>query len=564
MQLHAYLESLFSFSDVRTDDVSVLLRQHPDIDYSRVMRSFPNIHWIKESDFHTDLVNAINNANHYIMFGCDDVVFTGSFSLEDGKKVLNQNEDIFGFTYRLGNNIQPQPKNIATSDRYLQWSWLEAKEPHYNYPWELDCTLYRKSDIQNMLKEHGKKIKSPNYFEGDFAVNAKKFITRPNLACLNDCSKAIVITVNAVQNTHQNGFDCNKATDIYSLNGLYNVKSNKLDIKAISKIKNKIIHVGSEYFILENYDANWEHKKPKVLNEKKLNPFKVFIKNIGYLFKYDLKKMAKDSITWNDLNLVLDGMKYEMGEDFVGLKKPKIKNSADTIEALIKYRASFCRFGDGEFSLLNGEGIAFQKANSELARRLYQIIRSEDENIFIGIPYCYFSSVGQLREFPKNFIRTWVARNREYIAGLTIPDRQYYDTACTQLYALYENYDFGTYFERIKEVWRNRDITIICGNTVFNKIAVNIFDCANSIEYQYAPSLNAFEVYEDLLVKAKQIDKGRLIVIILGPTATVLAYDLAKLGYQALDFGHIAKDYDFYIKKIRHDSASIANFLKPD
>jgi len=76
--------------------------------------------------------------------------------------------------------------------------------------------------------------------------------------------------------------------------------------------------------------------------------------------------------------------------------------------------------------------------------------------------------------------------------------------------------------------------------------------------------LNAFEVYEDLLVKAKQIDKGRLIVIILGPTATVLAYDLAKLGYQALDFGHIAKDYDFYIKKISHDSASIANFLKPD
>jgi hypothetical protein len=120
------------------------------------------------------------------------------------------------------------------------------------------------------------------------------------------------------------------------------------------------------------------------------------------------------------------------------------------------------------------------------------------------------------------------------------------------------------YFERIKEIWRNRDITIICGKTVFDAIEVNIFDCAKSIEYQYAPSLNAFEIYDDLLMKAKQISKERLVIVILGPTATVLAYDLAIEGYQAIDFGHIAKDYDFYCKKIKHNSETISNFLRPD
>lgn len=564
MQLHAYLESLFLFSDASESDVKILFRETPEIDYSRVMSSFPNVNWVKEENFQTDLIAAINASDDYIMFGCDDVVFTGAFSLKFAKNVLSKNEDIFGFSFRLGSNIQPQPKNIADSQEYRKWCWYEARELHYNYPWELDCTLYRKSDIGQMLNAYGADIKSPNYFEGDFAVNAKQYISRPNLACLNETSKAVVITVNAVQDTHQNGFDNNKPTDIYSLDRLYNKRKNKLDIRAISEIGNQAIHVGSEYFLLENYDESWERERPKLVSPKKSNPLKIFAKNIGYLFKYDLKKMAKESITLADLNLALDNLKFEVEDGIKNLKKPNIKASAETIEELIKEGASFCRFGDGEFSLINGESIAFQKADPRLARRLLQIIQSDDKNILIGIPHCYYSSVERLREFPKSFIRTWVARNREQITELTLPGKQYYDTACTQLYALYENYDFKSYFSRIKDIWRNRDITIICGKTVFDAISVNIFDCAKTVDYQYAPSLNAFQVYDDILMKAKQINKDRLIIIILGPTATVMAYDLAKSGYQALDFGHIAKDYDFYSKKIKHNSETISNFLKPD
>lgn len=564
MQLHAYLESLFLFSDVHARDVIILLRETPDIDYSRVVSAFPSVRWIKEQNFHSDLVGAINASEDYIMFGCDDVVFTGAFNLDFAKNILSENNDIFGFSFRLGNNIQPQPKNLSDSHEYRKWCWFEAKELHYNYPWELDCTLYRKLDIQQMLNIYGASVKSPNYFESDFAIDIKKYIFRPNLACHNERSKALVITVNAVQDTHQNGFDDIKPTDIHRLNNLYNKKNNKLDIKAISEMENPTIHVGSEYFLLQNYDENWEREKPKQSRSIKSNPLKMFVKNIGYLFKYDLKKVAKESISLGDLNPILDGIKYEFFDELKTLKKPKIKTSAETIEALIKGRASFCRFGDGEFSLINGENIAFQRAGARLTRRLIEIIQSHSENIFIGIPHCYYSSVEDLREFPKSFIRTWVARHRGQIFSLTLPDKQYYDTACTQLYALYENYHFKSYFERIKEIWRSRDITIICGKTVFDAIEVNIFDCAKSVEYQYAPSSNAFEIYDDLLIKAKQISKERLVIAILGPTATVLAYDLAREGYQAIDFGHIAKDYDFYSKKIKHNSETISNFLRPD
>ncbi|MBU4465609.1 MAG: DUF1792 domain-containing protein, partial [Actinobacteria bacterium] len=37
-------------------------------------------------------------------------------------------------------------------------------------------------------------------------------------------------------------------------------------------------------------------------------------------------------------------------------------------------------------------------------------------------------------------------------------------------------------------------------------------------------------------------------IAILGPTATVLAYDLHRAGYRALDLGHIAKSYDWWLR----------------
>ena len=40
-----------------------------------------------------------------------------------------------------------------------------------------------------------------------------------------------------------------------------------------------------------------------------------------------------------------------------------------------------------------------------------------------------------------------------------------------------------------------------------------------------------------------------MILIALGPTATVLAYDLCKEGYQAIDIGHIDIEYEWLLRK---------------
>ena len=34
----------------------------------------------------------------------------------------------------------------------------------------------------------------------------------------------------------------------------------------------------------------------------------------------------------------------------------------------------------------------------------------------------------------------------------------------------------------------------------------------------------------------------------MGPTATVLAYDLSRAGYQAIDIGHLDLEYEWFLR----------------
>ena len=74
----------------------------------------------------------------------------------------------------------------------------------------------------------------------------------------------------------------------------------------------------------------------------------------------------------------------------------------------------------------------------------------------------------------------------------------------------------------------------------------DIFENVKSIKRILCPSTNAFKNYNEILEKIIEFaEKENLILISLGPTATVLAFDLAKLGYWAIDIGHIDIEYEW-------------------
>ena len=77
-----------------------------------------------------------------------------------------------------------------------------------------------------------------------------------------------------------------------------------------------------------------------------------------------------------------------------------------------------------------------------------------------------------------------------------------------------------------------------------------MFACATDIKRILGPAEHAFDRYDDLYKEASDfLEKNcdYLTLIALGPTATVLAYDIALKGFQALDIGHIDIEYEWML-----------------
>lgn len=244
---------------------------------------------------------------------------------------------------------------------------------------------------------------------------------------------------------------------------------------------------------------------------------------------------------------------------------PKIKSAYDTIDEIVLHRKSISRFGDGEFNLIKGNSIPFQKYSKRLQDRLKDILLTEENDFLVATNYFYFNSCNFMRDEVFKFYNTWTVSNLEKIISYFSSKNTYYDAGFTSPYVSFnDNYDHEKHYGNIKKIWHKKDIVLICGEGILSGLTHNIFQNSLSIDYQYAPKTNAFDEYEHILKKAKEIDKNKLVIIILGPTATVLAYDLFKLGYQALDLGHIAKDYEYFKKEVICKSENITRFLKPD
>lgn len=93
-----------------------------------------------------------------------------------------------------------------------------------------------------------------------------------------------------------------------------------------------------------------------------------------------------------------------------------------------------------------------------------------------------------------------------------------------------------------------RDVVLIEG--VYTRFGVGntLLDNAKSITRILGPAVDAINKYDEILEAAIKHDKEALYLIALGPVATVMAYDLAKNGRQAVDIGHLDLEYEWFLK----------------
>lgn len=229
-------------------------------------------------------------------------------------------------------------------------------------------------------------------------------------------------------------------------------------------------------------------------------------------------------------------------------RKPNVMNFDTTLELLVNSEKSLCRFGDGEFSIVLGNSIPFQIINPELQMRLKNILQSGNDEILIGIPDI-FENLDNHNKKHKRFWEKYITNNSR-IFSLFNYDYNYCDSLVSRWYLEYlNNYNYNDIFKQLKSIWDKKDIILVEGK--FSRLGYNndLFKNANSIKRILCPAQNAFEIYQTILEKCKTQSKNNLFILALGPTATVLAYDLNLLGYRALDLGHIDIEYEWFLKR---------------
>ncbi|MEE1250764.1 MAG: GT-D fold domain-containing glycosyltransferase [Lachnospiraceae bacterium] len=237
----------------------------------------------------------------------------------------------------------------------------------------------------------------------------------------------------------------------------------------------------------------------------------------------------------------------------VELWYPHIEPGEVVIEKIVKERKSLARFGDGEFAAIAGRvRHKFQtEADSKLGERLHQVLNAEEDNLLIGIADNY-GNLEKYNEQAKREIRRYLNPNvrKEHLALLN-KNTIYYDAYVTRPYVMYADNNTDAprrRFAMLKQIWEDRDCIFVEGKETALGVGNDLFENAKSIKRILAPAVNAFHQYDDVLKECKKQEKDVLFLLALGPTATVLACDLCKSGYQAVDVGHVDLEYEWFLR----------------
>lgn len=232
-------------------------------------------------------------------------------------------------------------------------------------------------------------------------------------------------------------------------------------------------------------------------------------------------------------------------------KFPKVETIEETLQNIIDKRLSIARFGDGELSLLYHNNIGFQNFNEDLKKRLQEIILDTNNGkCLIGIPSSLENLDGFTRDAKMMFRSLIGGYYKNYNKFLKINFR-YPNSFITRFYMDIEDKSIARkYFFLLKQIWQDRKVVIIEGEFTRFGIGNDFLSNASEVSRILVPSKNAFGCY-DLILETIQnsINKDILVLAAIGPTATVLCYDLAKIGYQAIDIGHADIEYEWYLKK---------------
>ena len=251
----------------------------------------------------------------------------------------------------------------------------------------------------------------------------------------------------------------------------------------------------------------------------------------------------------------IDNLNYELYADSEPVKKmcPQIISVEATCRILQNEKKCLARFGDNEFELMCGrQRTKYQDVNFELAECLKEVLNSHEDNLLIAIADNY----GSLKEYTDEAardIRMYMTKEvrADHMCLLDL-NRLYYNAYLSRPYMIYRDKTKAKErFNQIKKLWNDEEILIVEGKYTRFGMGNSLLDNVKKIQRIIVPDKNAFDKYIKIKDAVRRHGKNKLILSILGPTATVLAYDLAKEGYWILDIGQLDTEYSWFLRGVK-------------
>lgn len=223
----------------------------------------------------------------------------------------------------------------------------------------------------------------------------------------------------------------------------------------------------------------------------------------------------------------------------------------ETIDALIDTDNSLVRFGDGEITLISGIASATQQGNSELAKRLVQVLESDEDKLLVAV-VDGFGSMSYLHRDSQNFWKKHFLKYRKDYNKYCHPEKLYYNALVSRCYYPMKDRSKCTErFERIKDVWKDKKIVIVEGEKTHNGVGNDLFSKALETKRIVCPAQNAYEVYEKIIKACLNFGREYLFLLSLGAAAKPLTYDLFKKGYRVIDIGNLDLEYEWYRSQVK-------------
>lgn len=226
----------------------------------------------------------------------------------------------------------------------------------------------------------------------------------------------------------------------------------------------------------------------------------------------------------------------------------EVMNNKETIDFIRKNHCSISRIGDGELSIIEGNSAVFENGDDSLKNRLSKIITTRSNSRFLVCLNDIFNGLDDFAPEAKSYWKEHLGtdKHQKIFHKLEKLNNVYGSATVTRPYMDFQNSVEAKYiFDGFKDIWNGKDILIVEG--CYTRAGVNndLFSNARSIQRIICPASNCWRKKGKIEKLIKKYGEGKIVLIMLGMTATVIAYELSDFT-QVIDLGHLDAEYDWF------------------